>query len=128
MTVDRDGVKTKRYWGLKEPASIGIFRREETIERVRELFVATCGKAACFWTYVQRALSGGLDSSLITAVAARHMGEKQLSTYSFDYEDNDKYFKASAFQPDADAPWVVRMSGAFNTNHTKAYLQNSYLL
>lgn len=126
MTVDRDGVKIKRYWGLKSREHTDSY--EETIERVRELFVDSVERQLVSDVPIATLLSGGLDSSLITAVAARHMGEKQLSTYSFDYEDNDKYFKASAFQPDADAPWVVRMSEAFNTNHTKLICKNSYLL
>lgn len=56
-------------------------------------------------------LSGGLDSSIITAVAARayqEQGREPLETYSFDYVGNRKHFKASAFQPDADAPWVKK--------------------
>lgn len=61
-------------------------------------------------------LSGGLDSSIITAIGAMEMKKKgeRLSTYSFDYEDNNKYFKASHFQPDSDTKWVPRMVEAFN--------------
>lgn len=65
-------------------------------------------------------LSGGLDSSIITAVAAnayREWGLPPLETYSFDYTDNQKYFKASSFQPDADWPWVERMREEFGTDH-----------
>ena len=65
-------------------------------------------------------LSGGLDSSVITAVAARAYeaaGDPPLETYSFDYTDNEKYFKPSSFQPDADWPWVERMREAFGTRH-----------
>ena len=65
-------------------------------------------------------LSGGLDSSIITAVAARHYQAKglpALETYSFDYTDNQKYFRPSSFQPDGDWPWVERMVEAFHTRH-----------
>ncbi len=65
-------------------------------------------------------LSGGLDSSVITAVAARAYeaaGDPPVETYSFDYTDNEKYFKPSSFQPDADWPWVERMREAFGTRH-----------
>ena len=37
-------------------------------------------------------LSGGLDSSLITGVVAKNK-EDRLTTFSIDYEENDKYFK-----------------------------------
>ena len=65
-------------------------------------------------------LSGGLDSSIITAVAARayqEQGREPLETYSFDYVGNRKHFKASAFQPDADAPWVKKAVRALGTRH-----------
>ena len=66
-------------------------------------------------------LSGGLDSSIITAVAAKayeEWGLPPLATYSFDYTDNQKYFHPSSFQPDADWPWVERMRQEFGTRHT----------
>jgi asparagine synthase (glutamine-hydrolysing) len=57
-------------------------------------------------------LSGGLDSSAITAVAAQRYQEKNrtLPTFSVDYVDNQKYFQANDFQPNPDAPWVEKMS------------------
>ncbi|MCE5286524.1 MAG: asparagine synthase C-terminal domain-containing protein, partial [Pelosinus sp.] len=36
---------------------------------------------------------------------------------SVDYRDNDKYFVPSSFQPDSDAPWVVRVSEVLGTCH-----------
>ena len=64
-------------------------------------------------------LSGGLDSSIISAVAAKEFADsgKQLTTFSIDYKDNDKNFKSSAFQPDADAPWIRRMSAYIDSKH-----------
>ena len=39
-------------------------------------------------------LSGGLDSSIITAICANQLARQgiQLPTFSVDYVDNDKYF------------------------------------
>jgi asparagine synthase (glutamine-hydrolysing) len=65
-------------------------------------------------------LSGGLDSSAITAIAAQtyaDQGMTPLQTFSIDYEDNDKYFQANSFQPNSDAPWVQRVSQEFGTKH-----------
>ena len=51
-------------------------------------------------------LSGGLDSSLISAIADAHFTAQgnQLQTFSVGYRDNKKYFHATKFQPGADAP------------------------
>ena len=53
-------------------------------------------------------LSGGIDSSIVTAIAANYMNTrgKTLNTFSFDFKDNDRYFKANAFQPERDLPYV----------------------
>ena len=65
-------------------------------------------------------LSGGVDSSLVTAICAKELGRqgKQLNTFSFDFVNNDRYFKANSFQPSQDRPWVDRMVEASGTNHT----------
>lgn len=128
MTIDRNGVNIKKYWSLKSAEHTDSY--PETIEKVRVLLEDAVKRQLVSDVPIGTLLSGGLDSSIITAIAARHMEEhgKQLSTYSFDYEDNDKYFKASSFQPDSDNPWVLRMTEEFNTNHTRLCCKNEYLL
>ncbi|MCM1298504.1 MAG: asparagine synthase (glutamine-hydrolyzing) [Firmicutes bacterium] len=74
-------------------------------------------------------LSGGLDSSIISAIAAeeyRKKGEK-LSTYSVDYKGNRKNFCASMFQPDEDAPWIVKMSRFIGSLHTNVEIDTPQL-
>ena len=46
-----------------------------------------------------RFLSGGVDSSLVSAICSRELRKKGkvLDTYSFDFKDNDVHFKANAF-------------------------------
>lgn len=61
-------------------------------------------------------LSGGLDSSLITAVVAKNK-EDVLTTYSIDYEGNDKYFKKTDFTVSLDEHYIDIMSKTFNTDH-----------
>lgn len=65
-------------------------------------------------------LSGGLDSSVITAVASKDCREKGkvLSTYSFEYEDNKKNFKQSLFQPQGDDEFAVYLAKYLGTDHT----------
>ena len=62
-------------------------------------------------TPVSTFLSGGIDSSLVTAICAKELKRQgqQLDTFSFDFEGNRKYFKANAFQPSQDRPWVEKM-------------------
>ena len=64
-------------------------------------------------------LSGGVDSSLVTAVCSKELQKqgKVLDTYSFDFKDNDINFKANAFQPSQDRPYVDKMVNFSGTRH-----------
>lgn len=118
MLYSRSGVSIRRYWALESYPHTGTL--EETVEKVRELVVDTIERQLVSDVPVCTFLSGGLDSSAITALAATHFrntGKGTLHTYSIDYLDNDKYFKPSLFQPNADAPWVKKMSDTFKTEH-----------
>lgn len=64
-------------------------------------------------------LSGGLDSSIVTSVAAGICKKegKQLSTYSFDFDGNNEFFQGNTFQPSQDAPFALEMAEYLGTNH-----------
>lgn len=64
-------------------------------------------------------LSGGVDSSVVSAVCASELKKqgKQLTTYSFDFKENDKYFKANSFQPSQDRPYVDKMVQFLHSDH-----------
>lgn len=61
-------------------------------------------------------LSGGLDSSLVSAIAAKNL-DSPLNTFSFDFEGNDKNFKANSFQSSKDRPFVDIMAEHIKSNH-----------
>ena len=127
MTVSRKGMKIKRYWQLTSDRHSDDY--ETTIQKTHELVYDSIKRQLVSDVPVATLLSGGLDSSIITAVAAMEFAKegKRLSTYSFDYEDNAKYFKSSHFQPDSDSMWVPKMVDAFNTNHTYLVCPNAKL-
>ena len=68
-------------------------------------------------------LSGGLDSSLVSAIVADKLKPQKLNTYSFDFAGNDKNFKASSFQSTQDRPFVDIMVNHIGSRHT--YLECS---
>lgn len=104
ILYDRDGFHHNRYWSLvSEPHSDSP---EETIEKVslqvKDAIIRQLVSDVSLCTF----LSGGLDSSIISAIAANRFKEEGsfLNTYSIDYRDNEKHFKPSFFQPNPDAP------------------------
>lgn len=118
MVADRNGVSVRTYWRLvSQPHEHDADR---TAAHVRELLIDTVRRQLISDVPVCTLLSGGLDSSALTAIAAGYYagtGQGAVPTYSVDYVDNDKHFKASAFQPNADAPWIRRMSEFLGTVH-----------
>ena len=118
LSVEGENIRTWRYWELvSRPHQEGY---EDTVAHVGELLTSAIRRQLVSDVPLCVFLSGGLDSSIVAAVAAREyaaQGRPPLETYSFDYTDNRRYFQASAFQPDADWPWVERMREAFHTRH-----------
>ena len=118
MTVDRSGTRVHTYWQLRsEEHSDSV---EETAARVGELLQDTLERQLASDVPIGTLLSGGLDSSALTALAVNfynRSGGGRLHTFSVDYVDNDKHFKSHAFQPNSDAPWIQRMRDFLDTDH-----------
>ncbi|WP_152655307.1 asparagine synthase (glutamine-hydrolyzing) [Oceanobacillus sp. CFH 90083] len=118
MTVTRAGTKVWRYWNLKSKEHTDSL--EETAEKVRKLFTDSVKRQLVSDVPVSTFLSGGLDSSAITAVAAQHYQENGLGalpTFSLDYQGNKNHFQASKFQPSSDQEWIEKMVETFSTDH-----------
>ncbi|MDT8859866.1 asparagine synthase (glutamine-hydrolyzing) [Alkalihalobacillus sp. MEB130] len=118
LIYDRNGAKISRYWTLKSKKH--EHNVEETAEHVRYLLEDTVERQLFADVPVGMFLSGGIDSSALTALAAKvyeKQGKGSIKSYSIDYDENDKYFKANDFQPNSDAPWVKVVSDALGTEH-----------
>lgn len=96
----------------------------DTIEKTRYLLIDSIKKQMISDVPICTFLSGGLDSSLVSSVCAKELGDQQLDTYSFDFTDNDKHFVANSFQKSQDRPYVDKMIDYLKCNHT--YLNCSY--
>ncbi|MEZ2661079.1 asparagine synthase (glutamine-hydrolyzing) [Aneurinibacillus aneurinilyticus] len=125
----RHGMKTKRYWSLESHAHTDNL--ETTIATIRHLLGDSITRQLVADVPVCTLLSGGLDSSAISALAAqafRERGMGPLHTFSVDYVDNDVYFKPNEFQPNADAPWAKRVSEHISSIHHTIYFDTPHLL
>lgn len=115
--VNKDGIKLNEYWKVT-PEEFKESEGEAT-EHLRELLVDAIKRQLVGDVPLCTFLSGGLDSSAISAIAAEEYRKKNkvLTTYSIDYEDNDKYFKSSFFQPTSDQFWALKMADFIKSNH-----------
>ena len=118
-----DGRLTLRqYWRLQDREHKESF--VETVEHVRALVTDAILAQMVSDVPIGTFLSGGLDSSIITALCAGEMVKRgqSLSTFSVDYENNRKYFTPNPFQPAADGDYIQLMAETFHTDHQTTVL------
>ncbi len=127
IIINRKGMFTGRYWQFESKEHTESY--EETVEHTRELVYDSIKRQLVSDVPIAGLLSDGLNSGIITAVAATEMKKhnKQLSTYFFVNEDDDKYFKDDSLQQDNDKAWVERVVKEFDTNHTFLTCKNENL-
>ncbi|MCM3094603.1 asparagine synthase (glutamine-hydrolyzing) [Priestia megaterium] len=129
LTLTRNGLKIWRYWNVKSEQHTDDLG--ETTEKVKFLVQDAIVRQLVSDVPVCTFLSGGVDSSAITAIAAnafKESGKGSLHTYSIDYEDNDKFFKANEFQPNSDGTYIKLMSDTFQTNHHRCIISTEDLV
>lgn len=107
----------RRYWKLTDTEHRDSF--EETAEKIRSLVEDAILRQMVSDVPLGTFLSGGLDSSLITAICHRKMKEKgmRLQTFSVDYENNEQYFIPGKFQPNSDTAFIELMNDTLGTEH-----------
>ncbi len=118
LSLDQDGLSIKQYWSLKSFQHPDSF--DTTVETVRSLVFDAVKRQLVSDVPLCVLLSGGLDSSTISAIAAdvyKTERQESIRTFSIDYVDNDKNFRAGKFQPNPDAPWVQLVSWYLGTEH-----------
>ena len=102
----------------------------QSIEKVRSLLTDAIERQLVSDVPLCCFLSGGLDSSIISYTAAQYRkrnGLEPIDTYSVDYQDNDRYFTKSLFQPTPDSDFIGIMADAIGSVHHSVILQNEQL-
>lgn len=107
----------RRYWQLQDREHTHSFA--ETVEHVRYLVMDAIRRQMVSDVPIGTFLSGGLDSSIISAVCAGELKSRGeiLPTFSVDYLNNDQYFQANSFQPNSDSEYIRLMQKTLNTDH-----------
>lgn len=128
LLISKENIKVWEYWKVTLQENKETV--EEAAEHVRLLLFDAIKRQLVGDVPICTFLSGGLDSSAISAIAAeefRNRG-KILNTYSIDYKDNEKYFKSSLFQPTSDKYWAFRVAEFIKSNHKNVVLNHKDLV
>ena len=124
MNVYNNFKEINRYWHLKRLKHTRNY--EETVYDIRSLVNHSIKQQLLSDVPVSCMLSGGLDSSIITAVASQYVSK--LSTYSIDYQDQDKYFQPYEYQTTRDEHYINEMLDRYSTNHKTVTVSQKQLV
>ena len=127
IILNRDVLYKKEYWKLSPKYHTDDL--ETTCEKIRDLIFDSVKKQMQSDVPLCSLLSGGLDSSIITAIASGVYKEegKIIETFSVDYVDQEKNFVKNDFQPNMDMEYINLMVEKFKTNHRKIILDTPEL-
>ncbi len=123
MRVSSGHIETVQYWELEAKKHEDDF--ETTVAKTREILLDAIKRQLVSDVPLCTFLSGGIDSSAITAIAASQI--KDLHTFSIDYEDNLKYFKKTDFTVSQDNDFIKLISDLNHTHHHYCVISNQDL-
>jgi len=113
--------KIYKYWDLK--TTIVQDSIEQSIDKTYELVRSSLKKELISDEPICCMLSGGLDSSVLSMLAAKE--KENLTTFSIDFEGNESNFSGTDYQPTRDSDFVVVMKDFLQTNHINLYFSTS---
>jgi asparagine synthase (glutamine-hydrolysing) len=128
LRVSRSGAREIRYWSL--PAREHTDDRDTTVAHVRDLLDDIVARQLVSDVPLCSLLSGGLDSSALTALAAdqtRAAGLGTVRSFAVDFTGYTENFAADAMRATPDGPYVHLLAEHARTEHTDIVLDTAAL-
>ncbi|WP_336159383.1 asparagine synthase (glutamine-hydrolyzing) [Amycolatopsis sp. VC5-11] len=121
----RSGAAERRYWSL--PVREHSDSLATTVATVRELLEDIVSRQLVADVPLCTLLSGGLDSSAVTALAARKLGTA-VRSFSVDFAGAAERFQPDAVRGAADAPFARDLARHVGAEHTEILLDSADLV
>jgi asparagine synthase (glutamine-hydrolysing) len=128
VRVSRAGLTSRPYWQLA--AQPHTDDQDTTVGHVRDLLTDIVGRQLIADVPLCTLLSGGLDSSTLTALAARSLerdGRGKLATFSVDFPASQDGFQPDLFRPSHDEPFAQQVAAHSGTLHETIMLNAAEL-
>ncbi|AJT42764.1 asparagine synthase [Psychromicrobium lacuslunae] len=133
VRISRNGISEHRYWALDDHEHTDDL--ETTIATVRELLEDTAKHQLIADVPIGTLLSGGLDSSALTALAAEqlNLSGEAVRSFSVDFAGYEEEFKADELRETPDGPYIIdvakHLKAAYpQSEHTNLVLNNDELM
>ncbi|MFF1794577.1 asparagine synthase (glutamine-hydrolyzing) [Kitasatospora sp. NPDC058263] len=128
VRVRSQGVTTRRYWALE--AREHTHNLETTVATVRALLEDIVHRQLEADVPLCSLLSGGLDSSAVTAIAARALrtaGAGPVRSFAVDFTGQSESFRADAVRSTPDGPYARMLAGHVGADHHVIELDSAAL-
>ncbi|MFD4408167.1 asparagine synthase (glutamine-hydrolyzing) [Streptomyces sp. NPDC058476] len=127
VTVDRSGLGRRVYWRLETRPHTDD--RATSIATVRSLLDDIVRRQLVADVPRCTLLSGGLDSSAMTALAARQLAEhgEKVRSFAVDFVGQADHFVADELRGTPDTPFVHDVARASRTDHQDIVLDSNAL-
>lgn len=125
VRVMRDGIQQMSYWQLTDSGHTEDV--PTTVRRVRDLLEDTIQRQLIADVPLCTLLSGGLDSSALTALAGR-FSDKRIRSFALDFVGYTDNFTPSPMCPTPDGPYVQEVAKFVPTDHTNITLSADQLM
>ncbi|HWE09259.1 MAG TPA: asparagine synthase (glutamine-hydrolyzing) [Solirubrobacteraceae bacterium] len=122
VTVDVDGIRERTYWRLETRPHVDDV--DATVAHVRELLDDIVGRQLVADVPRCVLLSGGLDSSVITALSAAKLAAEgeQVRTFAVDFVGQTEHFKPDDLRSTPDGPYVREVAEHVGSAHADIVL------
>ncbi len=124
VTVDERGIRERTYWRLE--SRLHTDDQDTTVGRVRELLDDIVRRQLVSDVPECVLLSGGLDSSAITALSARELSIP-VRSFSVDFAGQADNFTPDELRPTMDTPYVHDVAEHVGSDHTDIVLDHNEL-
>lgn len=131
LAVDQAELTEWRYWQLEaHPHTDDL---PTTIERIRELLVDAAHRQLKADVPRCTLLSGGLDSSVLTALLAAKLRDEEgpdhrIRSFAVDFADQAQQFTPDVLRSSPDAPYAREAAEFFGTDHRTIVVSPERLL
>ncbi|WP_428633881.1 asparagine synthase (glutamine-hydrolyzing) [Sedimenticola sp.] len=125
-----EGHREHRYWSLQ--AKEHTQNLPETINHIRALLTDIVDRQVVADVPLGTLLSGGLDSSAVTALAAKVLQDKgsvdPFLAFSIDFDGYEERFSSNVQWEDPDTPFAIEMAKEVNAEHINVMLNNDDIM
>jgi asparagine synthase (glutamine-hydrolysing) len=111
LILEKNKIEVQNYWDVKNFLAEKINSNYTTLQSLKLKIIESIDKSLISDVPLGVFLSGGIDSSIITAVSSKYLN-KNISTFSVCFDDSDF----------VDRKYARYVSELYKTNHNEIYL------